>query len=416
MIRNIHRAYLDAGADYLITNSFQSTRLRLEEWGLGEQTLEHNRAAARWRARCATSSRPTPGRASWPARSARPGCCRRATTRRCRRSPIRELVELFREQTIGLLAGGADLLQIETMQDILETRAAITGARRAFTEAGRAVPLQVSVALDVTGRMLLGTDIGAVAAILRGMKADIIGTNCSVGPEHLREPVRYLCQECDLPVVVVPNAGLPLNVDGETVYPLGPSEMAEQMAAFVHEWGANVVGGCCGTDAGAHPPAARGRRRRQARSAGTRCSGRRSRLRMTAVELHQEPRPMIVGERVNTQGSRKIKEFVLADDYDGVLGVARDQVEYGAHALDVCLALTERGDEADQMAIVTKKLAMGVEVPLMFDTLETDALKRGARDVSRPRDRQLDQHGERPRPHRGVRADLRRARRRASSR
>ncbi len=376
VIRNIHRAYLDAGADYLITNSFQSTRLRLAEWGLGDQTLEHNRTAAAL-AREVCDEFAT---ADWPrfvAGSIGPtGMLPSGNDPTLSAITYPELVELFREQTIGLLAGGADLLQIETMQDILETRAAITGARRAFTEAGRAVPLQVSVALDVTGRMLLGTDIGAVAAILRGMKADIIGTNCSVGPEHLREPVRYLCQECDLPVVVGPNAGLPLNVDGETVYPLGPSDMAEQMAAFVHDWGANVVGGCCGTtpehirqlrDAvGAGPPKRRHPVFRPAIASA-----------MTAVELHQEPRPMIVGERVNTQGSRKIKEFMLSDDYDGVLGVARDQVEYGAHALDVCLALTERGDEADQMAIVTKKLAMGIEVPLMFDTLETDALKRG---------------------------------------
>ena len=270
VIRNIHRAYLDAGADYVITNSFQSTRLRLEEWGLGEQTLEHNRAAAALaREMCdefATDA--------WPrfvAGSVGPtGMLPSGNDPTLSAITYPELVELFREQTIGLLAGGADLLQIETMQDILETRAAITGARRAFTEAGRAVPLQVSVALDVTGRMLLGTDIGAVAAILRGMKADIIGTNCSVGPEHLREPVRYLCQECDLPVVVVPNAGLPLNVDGETVYPLGPSEMAEQMAAFVHESGRERRRRLLRHDAGAHPPAARGRRRRQGEAAPSR--------------------------------------------------------------------------------------------------------------------------------------------------
>ena len=350
VIRNIHRAYLDAGADYVITNSFQSTRLRLEEWGLGEQTLEHNRAAAAPGARDVRRVRDRRlaalrGRLDRAHRDAAVGQRPDAVG-----DHLPELVELFREQTIGLLAGGADLLQIETMQDILETRAAITGARRAFTRGRpRACRCRCRSALDVTGRMLLGTDIGAVAAILRGMRADIIGTNCSVGPEHLREPVRYLCQECDLPVVVVPNAGLPLNVDGETVYPLGPSEMAEQMAAFVHEWGANVVGGCCGTTP---------EHIRQLREAvgGGKAKRRHPVFRpaiasaMTAVELHQEPRPMIVGERVNTQGSRKIKEFVLADDYDGVLGVARDQVEYGAHALDVCLALTERGDEADQMA------------------------------------------------------------------
>jgi 5-methyltetrahydrofolate--homocysteine methyltransferase len=236
------------------------------------------------------------------------------------------------------------------------------------------VPLQVSVALDVTGRMLLGTDIAAVAAILRGIRCDVIGTNCSVGPEHLREPVRYLTQECDLPVVVVPNAGLPLNVDGETVYPLGASEMAEQMAAFVRDFGANVVGGCCGTTP---------EHIRQLVEAVRASTPRRRHpvwrpavaSAMAAIALRQDPRPLIVGERVNTQGSRRIKELMLAEDYDGVLGVAREQVEYGAHALDVCVAVTERSDEPEQLTEVVKRLSMGVEAPLMIDTLELPALR-----------------------------------------
>ena len=375
-IKGIHRAYLEAGADYLITNSFQSTRIRLEEWGLADTTHECNEQAARI-ARAVADEFATASRPRFVAGSVGPtGMLPSGNDPTLSAITYPELVELFREQTVGLLAGGIDVVQVETMQDILETRAAIAGCRRAFTEAGRSVPIQVTVALDVTGRMLLGTDIAAVATILRGMKADIIGANCSVGPEHLREPVRYLCQECDLPVAVIPNAGLPLNVDGETVYPLGASDMAEQMAAFVHDHGANVIGGCCGST----PEHIR----QMVEAVGATTARRRHPIyqpavasAMAAVALHQDPRPLIVGERVNTQGSRKVKELVLADDYDGILQVARDQVEYGAHALDVCLALTERADEADQLAIVTKRLAMGVEVPLMFDTLETDALARG---------------------------------------
>ncbi len=141
------------------------------------------------------------------------------------------LAETFREQAAALVEGGADLILIETQQDILETRAAIDGARAAFRELGRSVPLQVQVALDVTGRMLLGTDVGAVLAILHGMRADVIGVNCSVGPEHLREPVRYLCQHAPGPVSVIPNAGLPRNVDGVASYPLGPDDMARELRA-----------------------------------------------------------------------------------------------------------------------------------------------------------------------------------------
>jgi 5-methyltetrahydrofolate--homocysteine methyltransferase len=375
-ISDIHRCYLDAGADYLITNSFQSTRIRLAEWGLADTTFEQNRAAAAIARRVADEFA-TPSRRRFVAGSVGPtGMLPSGNDPALSAIDYPQLVALFCEQVRGLLAGGIDLVQVETMQDILETRAAITGCRRAFADTGRAVPVQVTVALDVTGKMLLGTDIAAVATILRGMRADVIGANCSVGPDHLREPMRYLCDECDLPVAVIPNAGLPLNVDGETVYPLGASQMAEQMAAFVHDFGVNVIGGCCGTT----PQHTRQMvaalaeitpRRRVGVYAPAVASG------MASVALLQDPRPMIVGERVNTQGSRKVKQLVLAEDYDGVLQVARDQVEYGAHCLDVCLALTERGDEASQLAVVTKRLAMGVEAPVIFDTTEVEALQRG---------------------------------------
>src|SRR6185312_7237475 len=226
-------------------------------------------------------------------------------------------------------------------------------------ELGRAVPLQVQVALDVTGRMLLGTDVGAVLAILHGMRADVIGVNCSVGPEHLREPVRYLCQHSPTPVSVIPNAGLPKNVDGVATYPLG----------------APVVGGCCGSTpehivALCEAVAGAGRAPRQVVFERSLASA------ITASALEQQPKPLLIGERVNTQGSRAFKQVMLDDDYDGALAIARDQVEGGAHALDVCVALTERADEADMMATLVKRLAMGVEMPLVFDSTDAAVVAR----------------------------------------
>ena len=179
-IRDIHRSFLDAGADYLITNSFQSTRIRLEEWGLDDATREQNVAAARIAREVADEF----ATGDWPrfvAGSVGPtGMLPSGNDPTLSAITYPQLVALFREQAGALLEGGVDLLQIETMQDILETRAAVHGARLAFEDAGRRVPLQVSVALDVTGRMLLGTDIAAVAAILRGIRCDVVGTNCSV--------------------------------------------------------------------------------------------------------------------------------------------------------------------------------------------------------------------------------------------
>jgi 5-methyltetrahydrofolate--homocysteine methyltransferase len=374
LIGDIHRGYLEAGADVLETNSFQASSLKLEEWGLDEATFEINSEAARL-AREAADEYEAPGRPRFVAGSMGPtGMLPSGNDPTLSAIGFAELSDIFCRQAQGLITGGADLLIIETMQDILELRAAIHGSRLAFELAGRRVPIQAQVALDVTGRMLLGTDIAAVGTILRAMRADVIGLNCSVGPEHLREPVRWLCENVDRPVSVIPNAGMPVNVDGQARYPMGPEEMASRLSAFVADFGANVVGGCCGTtpehiEALTEAVGEAGRKVRRPRPEPLVASA------MRAVSLDQRPRPLIVGERVNTQGSRRVKELVLADDYDGVLQVAREQVDGGAHVLDVCVALTERPDEAEQLRQVTKRLSMGVEAPLMIDTLELDALE-----------------------------------------
>src|SRR5260370_564522 len=158
-----------------------------------------------------------------------------------------QLAELYREQAVALMEGGIDLLLIETSQDILEVRAAITGIRRAFAELGRALPIQAQVTLDTSGRMLLGTDIAAAAVILQHLRVDVIGLNCSTGPEHMRESVRYLAENVPLPISTIPNAGLPLNVGGKAVYPMQPDPLAAALAEFAGELGVNAVGGCCGT-------------------------------------------------------------------------------------------------------------------------------------------------------------------------
>ena len=158
-----------------------------------------------------------------------------------------ELADTFREQAVGLIRGGVDVLLIETSQDILEVKAAIIGIHKAFDETQVYLPIQAQVTLDTTGRMLLGTDINASLAILEGMGIDVIGLNCSTGPEHMREPIRILGENSTLPVSCIPNAGLPLNVDGQAVYPLEPEPFANDLYEFVTKYNISVVGGCCGT-------------------------------------------------------------------------------------------------------------------------------------------------------------------------
>ncbi|MGH2478784.1 MAG: homocysteine S-methyltransferase family protein, partial [Ktedonobacteraceae bacterium] len=297
-----------------------------------------------------------------------------------------QLAEIFREQSAALLEGGVDLLLIETSQDILEVRAAITGFRRAMQEAGRVVPIQAQVSLDTSGRMLLGTDIAAVMHTLLALRVDIIGLNCSTGPEHMREPVRYLAENCPLPISTLPNAGLPLNVNGLAVYPMKPEPMAQALREFITEFGVNIVGGCCGNSHEHMREIVKACRDvpRQPRPQAdgnfthkdfTRFSLPFATSAIRATELMQDPAPLIIGERVNATGSRKAKKALLKDDYDTLLGVAREQVEGGAHVLDISVAMTERPDEANQMARTVKKLSMGIEAPLVIDSTEAEVLQ-----------------------------------------
>jgi 5-methyltetrahydrofolate--homocysteine methyltransferase len=374
----LHRGFLAAGCDVVETNTFQASRLRLEEWGLADKTYAINAAGAAIARRECDAFEQLDGRPRFVAGAIGPtGFLPSSDDPTLSNIQFERLIDIFEEQARGLLEGGADLLIVETQQDILETKAVLLGVRRCFAKTGRSLPLQVQVSLDTNGRMLLGTDVGAALAILEGLRADVIGLNCSTGPEHMREPVRYLVQNTRTPISVIPNAGIPLNLGGgKALYPLDPSGLAEALAEFVQDFGVNVVGGCCGTtfehlQAVVERVADKTPRPRIVAHAMPRAASS-----IRAFDLRQDPPPTLIGERVNTQGSRKIKRLLLADEYDGVLGVARDQVEGGAHLLDVCVALTERSDEAYQMVEVVKRLRSSVEAPLVLDSTERDVLER----------------------------------------
>ena len=242
-IGDIHRAYLAAGADVLETDTFTGTRLKLDDYALGARTEEINVAAAQL-ARAAADEYSTAERPRFVAGSMGPtGMLPSSDDPALSNITYQQLAELYREQAVALIKGGVDLLLIETSQDILEVRAAITGIRRAWAEAGRRVPIQAQVTLDTSGRMLLGTDIGASSAILYHLGVDIVGLNCSTGPEHMREPVRYLTENIPLPISTIPNAGLPLNVNGRAIYPMEPEPFAAALAEFVGAFGVNIIGG-----------------------------------------------------------------------------------------------------------------------------------------------------------------------------
>ena len=377
VIQEIHESFLKVGCDVVETCTFQSTPRRLHEWGLGDKVREINVAAARI-ARAAADKYATPDKPKFVAASMGPtGMLPSSSDPVLSQITFDELAANYYEQAKYLVEGGVDLLLIETSQDILEVKAAVAGIEQLFTEIGRRIPIQAQVTLDVSGRMLLGTDIASAMTTLESLKVDVIGLNCSTGPEHMREPVRYLSEHATLPLSVIPNAGLPLNTGvGEAVYPLEPKPMADALSEFVRDFGVRIVGGCCGTTPEHLSAIVDAVHKAEPEAKPTHASHvPRVSSAMRAITLHQDPPPLLVGERVNSQGSRKVKRLLLADDYEGILEVARDQVDSGAHVLDVCVALTERADEAEQMSKVVKLLSMSVETPLVIDSTEANVIE-----------------------------------------
>ena len=369
VITGVHRAFLEAGVDVIITCSFRANRITLKEYGLEDKVHEITRAAARL-ARQAADEFSTAAHPRFVIGTIGPtGKLPSADDPELSNISFDELADIAREQAVGLIEGGSDAIVLETSQDLLELKASIFGLQKAFAETGKRVPIQAQVTLDTAGRMLLGTDITAVAAVLERLPVEVIGLNCSTGPEHMREPVRYLCEHTAKFVSVIPNAGLPLNIDGRAVYTLEPEPFARELAGFAEKYGANVVGGCCGTTP-AHLQrlvelvGGMARRPRAGKAAPELASA------MRAVSMRQIPAPLLIGERLNAQGSRKVKELMLAENFDALVQTGCDQTEGGAHALDVATALTERADEADLMRRMVHKLALAVDAPLVIDSTE----------------------------------------------
>ena len=376
VIEGVHSSMLDAGAEVVETDTFQASRLKLDEWGLGEHTLEINIKAAEIARRAAGPDRFVAG-------SIGPtGFLPASDDPTLGGITFRELQVIFEEQARGLVQGGSDLIIIETAQDILEVKAAIFGAREAFENTGKRLPLMISVSLLPNGgKMLLGTDINSVLTTLTALDVDVIGLNCSTGPEDMRDAVRFLGEWSPVPIHCIPNAGLPLQgPDGETIFPEEPESLAASLAEFVDRYGVNIVGGCCGTKPAHIEAVAKA-------VAGKRPSPRPAERAqfvssmITATSLVQDPTPTLVGERVNSQGSRKAKELLLADDYDGLVQIAEDQVEGGAHVLDVCVALTERQDEAEQMREVVKRISLTQPAPIQIDSTEPDVIEAALEQI-----------------------------------
>src|SRR5436309_5291201 len=374
VVAGVHRSYLEVGCDVVETNTFGGSRPKLEEFELGARLTEVNEQAARIARAEADKAQRSDGRPRYVAGSLGPsGFLPSSSDPDLGRMRPAQLMEVFREQAVPLLKGGVDCIIAETAQDLLELRSQIFGARQAMEQVGRGVPVIAQITLDPSGRMLLGTEPLSAAALIAACGADVMGLNCSTGPKEMVDPLRALAEHAPLPLSCQPNAGIPENREGVVVYPLQPGELAEYLARFVRDFRLSVVGGCFGTTP-VHLKQVieairgTGAARKPPRRVPMLSSG------LKAVALHQEPRPLIIGERVNSQGSKKMKELLLANDITGILAVAREQVEGGAHALDVCVALTERADELDTMTRVVRVPPGQIEAALRIDPTEPEAI------------------------------------------
>jgi len=370
VVQGIHAAYFEAGADAVETNSFGGSAIVLAEYDLADQIVELNRRAAEL-AREVAKGFEADGRPRWVAGSMGPGT-KLPTLGHTTYDVLRAT---YADQAQGLLEGGADVLLVETCQDLLQVKAAVAGAFAGMKRTGRRVPLMAQVTIETTGQMLLGSDIAAALAAIEPLGVDVIGMNCATGPAEMGEHLRYLAQHARTPLSCLPNAGLPELRDGKTFYPLTPQELAEAHARFVAEFGLSIVGGCCGTTpeyirqvveaVGGHPPAHREPQYEPSLSSL-----------YQAVTLDQDTTYLTVGERCNANGSRKFRDLMLAGDLEGMTQVAKEQIREGAHVLDVCVDYVGR-DGAPDMDVLVEVLARQSTVPVMLDSTQADVIEAG---------------------------------------
>jgi 5-methyltetrahydrofolate--homocysteine methyltransferase len=370
VVRAIHDAYLAAGADCVETNTFGANLTALEDYGLAGRIHELSEAAARL-ARSAADAASTPDRPRYVLGSMGPG----TKLPTLGQTSYRALRDAYQANAAGLLAGGVDALIVETCQDLLQAKAALIGARRAITESGRDVPVIGHVTVETTGTMLLGSEIGAALTALEALGVDLIGMNCATGPAEMSEHLRYLSQHARVPLSVMPNAGLPeLTPDGAR-YPLQPDQMAEALGRFITEYGARLVGGCCGST----PEHIR---QVVAAVAGLTAAEREPRAEpgVSSIYHHvpfaQDASVLMVGERTNANGSKAFREAMLAGDFHACVEIAREQARDGSHLLDLCVDYVGRDGAAD-MAEIAGRFATASTLPIMLDSTEPNVIEAG---------------------------------------
>jgi 5-methyltetrahydrofolate--homocysteine methyltransferase len=369
-VATVHRDFLAAGADVIETDTFGGTSIVLNEYNLGHLAYELSKKATEL-AKTVAQEFSTPEKPRFVAGSIGP------TTKlpTLLHIDFDAMKQSFVEQIEGLYDGGADLLLLETCQDVLQIKVALNAVEEVFRNKGARLPVMVSVTMEATGTMLVGSDISAVVTILEPYDIDILGLNCATGPDQMTEHIRYLCDNAPFIISCIPNAGLPENVGGKAFYRLTPPDLQSHLRQFVEEMGVQVIGGCCGTTP-AHIKAL-------ADAAQTlRAKERQPQYVPSAASIYssqpyiQDNSFLIVGERLNASGSKKTRDLLNAEDWDGLVALARNQVKEGSHIIDVNVDYVGRDGQKDMKELVSR-LVTNVTLPLMLDSTEWEKMEAG---------------------------------------
>ncbi|AUT03945.1 methionine synthase [Nostoc sp. CENA543] len=369
-VAKVHRDFLAVGADVIETDTFGGTSIVLAEYDLADQTYYLNKTAAEL-AKSVAAEFSTPEKPRFVAGSIGP------TTKLPTLGHIDfdTLKTAFAEQAAALFDGGVDLFIVETCQDVLQIKAALNGIEEVFAKKGQRIPLMVSVTMESMGTMLVGSEISAVLTILEPYPIDILGLNCATGPDLMKPHIKYLSEHSPFVVSCVPNAGLPENIGGKAHYRLTPMELRMALMHFVEDLGVQVIGGCCGT------------RPEHIQQLAEIAQELKPKVRQPSLEpaaasiystqpYEQDNSFLIVGERLNASGSKKCRDLLNAEDWDGLVSMARAQVKEGAHILDVNVDYVGRDGVRDMHELVSR-IVNNVTLPLMLDSTEWEKMEAG---------------------------------------
>ncbi|MCT2588723.1 methionine synthase [Streptomyces sp. N2-109] len=370
IVASVHRAYFEVGVDCVETNTFGANFAALNEYDIPERNFELSEAGVRI-AREVADEFAADGRPRWVLGSMGPG----TKLPTLGHAPYATLRDAYQVNAEGMIAGGADALLVETTQDLLQTKAAVLGARRALEATGTRLPLLCSVTVETTGTMLLGSEIGAALTALEPLGIDMIGLNCATGPAEMSEHLRYLAQHSRVPISCMPNAGLPVLGKDGAHYPLTPPELADAQDSFVGDYGLSLVGGCCGTTPEHLRQLVDRVRGRELTERSPRPEPGAASLYQT-VPFRQDTSYLAIGERTNANGSKKFRTAMLEGRWDDCVEMARDQIREGAHLLDLCVDYVGRDGAAD-MRELASRFATASTLPLVLDSTELPVLEAG---------------------------------------